>query len=417
MLIKGLTYSLFIMMTLLVNSCGSLPFFTSESKPKKVVKTEAFRREEAFLTQLEPLLAAKNYKQVIDNVTDFFSKNPQVYHWYALMFYQGIAKEGLEDWSGALSVYQNIVDRSFDREMEFVALAFYRRAYCFEVLLENEKALASLSDAAKLQAYLPLEVSLAEIPARIASLHARFQQMALSDLYTRKAERGIQKLKALRRNSNSEWIGKSLVKMGSLSLTQIDEQSFRQNVITLQRNQRYLIQAIELNHPVWSPEAQKLLLSHYTNLWNFIANYKAPRTQDWEIDLVSESSKKSDFLSLYLESLDNLKNYEAPMESSAYLQTAIVYNQIKGIESQAVSMLSEELLKKPWDTPIDRPQRAPSSENTENGDSADASDAAPLPAFKNKTSSKSFGSQPDAFKELETSDSFISKPLPKKKAR
>lgn len=411
--IKGLNYPLLIMTILLVNSCGSLPFFSLESKSKKVVKTEAFRREETFLAQLETLLTAKNYQQVSDSVEDFFNKNPQVYHWYAMMFYQGVAKEGLEDWSGALSVYQQIVDRSFDREMEFVALAFYRRAYCFEVLLENEKALASLTDAAQLQAYLPLEVSLAEIPARIASLHARFQQMALSDFYTRKAERGIQKLKILRRNSNNEWIGKSLVKMGSLSLTQIDEQSFRQNIITLRRNQRYLIQAIELNHPVWSPEAQRMLLSHYTNLWNFIVNYQTPSTRDWEMDLVENSAKKSNFISLYLESLDNLKNYEAPMESPAYLKTTIVYSQIKGIESRAVSMLSEELLKKPWDTPIDRPQRAPSSEN---GDSSDAT--VPFPNLKSKTSKRMNSRAPaDPFRELENSDSLLSHPLPKKKAR
>lgn len=410
MLKKWMIYSLLITLSLLMNSCESLSP-TSSGSSKRVVNTEAFKREEAFLTQLESLMTAKNYQQVSEKVADFFKSNPQAYHWYALMFYDGIAKEGLEAWSGAVAIYQQIVDRSFNREMEFVALAFYRRAYCFEVLLENEKALASLADAAKLQAYLPLEVSLAEIPARIASLHARFQQTALSDLYTRKAERGIQKLKALRRNSNVEWIGKSLVKMGSLSLTQIDEESFRQNMVTLRRNQRYLIQAIELNHPLWSIEAQKLLLSHYTNLWNFIVSYKAPKTVDWEIDLVQESNKKSEFLSLYLESLDSLKNYEAPTESSAYLQTAIVYNQIKGIESQAVTLLSEELLRRPWNAPTDRPQRVPSSENANISESSS-------PALKPKASGRNNeGASVDPFKNLEVSDGYIHQPLPKKKNR
>lgn len=415
MLIKGMIYFLLIIISLLMSSCGSMSSSTSRSK--SVVKTEAFLREEAYLTQLEALMTAKNYKQVSDNVADFFKTNPQAYHWYSLMFYDGIAKEGLEDWTGAISTYQQIVDRSFNREMEYVALAFYRRAYCFEVLLENEKALASLADAAKLQAYLPLEVSLAEIPARIASLHARFQQTALSDLYTRKAERGIQKLKALRRNSNVEWIGKSLVKMGSLALAQVDEESFRQNMVTLRRNQRYLVQAIELNHPVWSPEAQKLLLSRYTNLWNFIINFKSPRSVDWEMDLVNESSKKSEFLSLYLESLDNLKNYEAPTETPAYLQTMLVYNQIKGIESQAVSLLSEVLLRRPWNTPNDRAQRAPSSEASASSEKGMVRESN-LPVVKTKTSR---GSQdeasPDHFKNLENSDAYIQQPLPKKKNR
>jgi len=368
-------------------------------------QNEQYEFEVKTLNHFESLLVAKEYLKLNDEVYDYLKIKPQPYHWYSMMFYSGLAKEGIEDWSGAISIYQQIVDRSINREMEYVALSLYRRAYCFEVLLENEKALASLIDAAKLHTYLPLEVTLAEIPARIASLHARFRQTSLADLYALRAEKGIQKLKALKKNSDADWIGKTLVKMGSLSLSQIDEESFRQNIVTLMRNQRYLIQAIELKHPIWSFEAQNSLLSIYTNLWNFINNYKIPSTTDWALDFVNESKAKSEFLSLYLESLEKLKNYEAPSESSAYFQTLSVYNQIKNIETMAVSLLTEEMLKKPWDlTPS--VNRLPSSESP--------SESSDLETKVNRTIKESKFEFP---KDFEASELIRIKPLPKKKMR
>jgi hypothetical protein len=238
--------------------------------------------------------------------------------------------------------------------MEFIALALYRMAFCYEVLLENEKALAALTDASRLNSYLPLEITLAEIPARIASVHARLNQSILADSYTQKAEKGINQVRAVKKNADPEWLSRTLVKMGSLSLTQVDEESFRQNILTLTRNQRYLIQAIELNHSNWAPEAQKVLLTTYTNLWSFIEKFKIAPSKDWEADLVNEAKKKSDFLSWYLEAIERLKSFEAPEESPSFVRTAEVYHQIKILEAKALTLLNQELLKKPWTQPFNR---------------------------------------------------------------
>lgn len=335
-----------------------------------------YENDDALLQKWQISLDAKDYMTVNNEIYQYLSTLPQSQHWYAIMFTYGKAKEGIEDWTGALHIYEQIVDRSTDRQMEFVALALYRKAFCYEVLLENEKALASLTDAARLHSYLPLEITMAEIPARIASVHARLNQPILADRFTQKAEKGVNQVRAIKKNADPEWLSRTLVKMGSISLTQIDEESFRQNVLTLSRNQRYLIQAIELSHPSWAPEAQKTLLMTYTNLWTFIENYKLAPSKDWEADLVNEAKKKSDFLSWYLEAIEKLKSFEAPEESNSFVKTADIYYQIKLLEAKALALLNQELLKKPWNQPFKR-----SAASTK--PSLKASEAANLFEFEN----------------------------------
>ncbi len=319
-----------------------------------------YENEAQALTQWQQLLEKKEYLKVNNEITNSIGELNFSKHWYGIMFTYGLAKEGLEDWSGALQVYQNIIGRSTEQQWEYVALAMHRRAYCYEVMLDNEKALASLMDAARLKSYLPLEITLAEIPARVASVYARMNQPLFADQFTKKAERGIQQLRSMRKNNDSEFIARTLYKMGGLSLTQVDESSFIQNIRTLIRNQRFLIQSIELSNSIWSQESEKALLRIYTNLWNFIENYKVAPSSDWQMDWVKEGEKKSELLSQYLEAIEKLKSFESPPETTAFLKTAAVYNQIKTIETRAVALLNQELLKKPWDIPL---ERMPSSES------------------------------------------------------
>ena len=368
--------------------------FSISSKKTEPINNETkriqYESDESQLQIWQSLLDSKEYQKVSDEISLFLKSNPNSQHWYSILFTFGKAKEGLEDWNGAREAYLQIIERSTDKQMEYVALAFYQLAYCYEVLFENEKSLAALNDAAHLQSYLPLEVSLAEIPARIASVHSRLNQSILADTFTHKAEQGINQLRALRKNSDPEWMSRTLVRMGTISLGQIDELNYQPYLFTLMRNQRYLVQAIELNHISWAPEAQKSLLAIYNNLWTFIDKFKVSTTKDLVVDEVNQSKKKADFLSLYLESIENLKSYEAPEESSMFLRTADLYLKIKELESKALSLLNQELLKKPW-------------QQTKRESSSEDSILRPSEAFNNL--------QVETMERLE----LHNKPLPKKK--
>lgn len=330
----------------MICGCASSPQQDITPSPLTASKL-AYEQEVDKLNLWQSQLEKQEYLKVTNEISEFLKNSPLPAHWFGIQFTLGRAKEGLEDWDGAIQTYQGIVSRSTDRQLEYVALGFYRLAYCYEVVLKNEKALAALNDAAALSSYLPIEISLAEIPARIASVYSRLNQPALADRYTQKAEKGILQVKGIRKKSNPEALSRTLVNMGTPSLVHLDDESFLQTVRTLQRNQKYLIQAIELGHKIWAPEAQKTLLYSYNQLWQFIQNYRTPTTQDWETDFVAETQHRTDFLSLYLEAIENLKTYQAPEESSLYIKTADVFYQVKSIEKMAVALLETEMLKRP----------------------------------------------------------------------
>lgn len=324
---------------------GTIPACVSlkTSEPPSTYETEAF-----LLKDWSIKFASKDYVALTTETDQFLRTNPHSHHWFEIAFLNGRAREGFEDWSGAITMYRHIIERSFNKQMEFVALAHYRIGFCYEVLLENDKALAAFMDASRLKAYLPLEVYLAEIPARIASIHARLNQTALADSFAQKAELGLSKVKALRKNADPDWLGQTYLKMGSISLTQVDKDSFKQNIFTLERNQRYLLAAIELDDPRWSIEAQEKLLRTYNSLWRFIDSYKGTISDDWEADLVSEAEDRARFASQYLEAIEKLKTYRAPEESPSYSKTRSLYENLETLETKALSVLKQELLKKPW---------------------------------------------------------------------
>lgn len=339
-------YFIFGVFTFLLG-CSTINFFEKEAAQENSVQRQ-FDRDEIASARWEAQVNSGKFTNAINEIPAFLKERAGTQHWYPIMFTYGRAKEGVEDWEGAIQAYREIVERSNDQQMEFVALAFYRMAYCYEVRLENERALAALHDSAKLQSYLPLEISLAEIPARIASIHARLNQPQLADVYTRKADSGLRRLRGMKKGTDPEWISRTLLRMGSLSLSPVDAESFKQNVQTLIRNQRYLVQTIEINNPRLAQEAEKLLVSTYANLWNFIDTYRVSQSPDWESDIVKEARKKTDFLSIYLEAIEILKSYRSPEDSSTYALTLPTFQKIEDLEVKAIGLLNQEMLKRPW---------------------------------------------------------------------
>ena len=333
--------------SILIFGCSTLQELWKEDA-SSATKRSQYDQDEIALASWQKLVRSKKYDFVVAEIPKFIEKNPLSHHWYGMMFTLGKAQEGLEDWNGAIETYRQIIERSTDRQLEYVAQAFFQIALCYEVLLENEKALAALGDASRLHAYLPLEINLAEIPAKTASLYARLNQNSLAMMYTERAEKGINKLRVLKKGSDPEWLGRTLVEMGRLHLTQIDSESFQQNIRSLIKNQRYLVQAIELQDGRWSKEAQGVLLNTYASLWSFIETFKGGSSSDWEADLVQEAFKRSNYLSEYLECIENLKTFRAPEDLEGHSQTAPLYEAIATFETKALALLRKEMLKRPW---------------------------------------------------------------------
>jgi hypothetical protein len=347
---KLILNSKFILCTLFLlhTGCKLLPKTDILSSLKSTgARSPNYDLEKESIIEIRQEFNAGNHNKVNEKSIVFLTKYPNSTFLNEALYFQSLSFEASEEWDFALNNYKKIIDLSIEGSKEFLALSLYRKANCYEALQEPELALASLFDSLNYKAYLPIEVAEAEIPARMASIYASLKQTAQADYYAIVAEKGIRKAKQIKKNSEQDWLGFTLLQMGSLSLSNLSPDSFYENLLSFSRHQKYLLQAIELKDPVWSNKAEDLLINNYTNFWNNIKNYNLNPSSDWEIDFVLKSEKQVEMASQMLESLELLKNYQAPEESQSAAITTPVFEKLKHLELNATKLIQKQILLKP----------------------------------------------------------------------
>lgn len=290
----------------------------------------------------------RQFQEVMDNSKKFLELHPYSARLNEVLYLQGLCFEHFEDWHHALENYHRITENSLVGNKQYLSLALYRQSICYEALEEKEKAIASLNDALRWQGFLPLEVSEAQIPARMASIYASLRQTVTADYYSSVAEKGIRKLKSLKKYKEQNWLGETLYQMGSLPMDHLTTENYFEHLLSFSRHQKYLLQTIELADPKWSPLAYELLFKNYNDFWSQIKNEKGIQSNDWEIDLVSTAVKRGQMASQLLEAIEVLKSYEAPKETLNAERTAAIFDKLKPLEDSVNSYLQDEILKKPW---------------------------------------------------------------------
>jgi tetratricopeptide (TPR) repeat protein len=333
---------------LIYTNCSLLPKAQNASTNRSYsIKSQNYDLEKDTANDLRRDFNSGNYEKVKEKSEVFISKFPNSTFSNEVLYLQALSLEASEDWDEALNNYKKIIDLSLEGNKEFVALSLYRKANCYEAKREPEIALASLFDALNYKAYLPIEVALAEIPARMASIYAGLNQTTQADYYSIVAEKGISKARQLKKNNEQEWLGYTLLQMGSLSLGTLTPENFYENILSFSRHQKYLLQAIELKNPIWSIKAEDLLVRNYTNFWSSILNYNINPSSDWEMDFVLKLEKQVEMASQLLESLGILKTYEIPEESGHTSSTSQVFTKLQIIEDNATTLVQKQTLLKP----------------------------------------------------------------------
>jgi hypothetical protein len=277
----------------------------------------------------------------------FIEKHPQSTFLNEALYYQALSFETLDEWDLAINNYQKIIEMSLEGGKEFLALSLYRKANCYEAKHENEMALAALFDALHYKAYLPIEVAEAEIPARMASIYASLNQPTQANYYTVVAEKGVRKVRQVKKNNEQEWLPQTLVQMGSISLGSISPETYYESLLSFSRRQKYLFQAIEIKDSVWSTKAEELLLSNYAQFLNAIKTLNLNASSDWEMDVVLRSEKQVEMASQLLESLELLKNLQGPEEMAESKNTAYLFEKLQPVEDVATNILQKQTLLKP----------------------------------------------------------------------
>jgi tetratricopeptide (TPR) repeat protein len=280
------------------------------------------------------LLENGQFNEASEEFKKFINNNPSSPYWIQATFGLALVSEGLEEWDEALKYFREITHQAgVSGDHEVAAQSFYKMALCYEQLGNNEMALASLTDASNRSAYLPIEIARAELPARLGVLYTKLNQNEIAETYFHKAENGIlwiKKLKTPLRDPN--WLGKTLLKMGTVSLNQLSEETFMDSVNNLSRSQKYLLQAIEESDSQSSKSAEIELQNEYSTLTQFIEKLQTRESGDWQRALKDKTEKQFLMAAQLLEASENLKLFLLPDEHPNYKKTAAIPSFLDQVE-------------------------------------------------------------------------------------
>ena len=223
--------------------------------------------QEKDLSNAEALLAKGEYGNALIAFRSFQNTYPQSVYVQSSRLGEAQALEGLGDWIQAANIEREVSLLTLKEQPEIAALALYRLSFSYLELGEDAKSVAALLDAQRLSQHLPLQVRVAEIPARLSAFYAGQGRDKEAADYLNDAEKGVDKvLKNPPKDIRSDWLAKTYYQMGSISVSQLTALNFMEFLRGERMVQVYLLKAMKLNDPQWSAKSLQYVKDMYQEL-------------------------------------------------------------------------------------------------------------------------------------------------------
>jgi tetratricopeptide (TPR) repeat protein len=277
-------------------------------------------------------LEREKYQEAVDIFNRILVQRPASEFDLVVLYNSGAAYMGLGDCSKALERFRQVARSSAGKFEHIEGEALYRASLMYECLEQDAKAITSLIDTKKRAKDLPFEVKVAEIPARLAAAYARMGNRDRALYYFNQASRGLKRVVTMEgRAGQIERVSKTLYLMGKLTPTQRTAQVDPINYLrSLSMQQPYLLQAIEMGHPLWSKKAEEDLSIAYDNVWRFS---------------IADPRVRRDFLTKVLQSIHELERIRMPKASAEV-------DGIFAMLDKSKLRIQNELVQFPADNPL-----------------------------------------------------------------
>ncbi|MCB0420710.1 MAG: hypothetical protein KDD61_06925, partial [Bdellovibrionales bacterium] len=196
-------------------------------------------------------------------------KNPTLKFEVVVHFNLASARDGLGQCELAAKRYQKTARYAVKRFPQVEALSLLRLSYAYECLGLTSRAAVTLVDVYNRRKYLPKEVALAEVPARLAGSYAQLGNQKLADKYFKVAERGLGQLRNTRDTAlaRRELLAKTLFLMGKMKTDSIEKVGALKFMESMEYLQKYLLKSVEMGSVEWSVRAGNHLVDVYKDLW------------------------------------------------------------------------------------------------------------------------------------------------------
>lgn len=269
-------FTLALVAALSLLGCGTFPSRSEEG----ALQTQKIA-EERELQAADDLIARGQFAEAQKLFKDFQGRYPQSMYFQASRLGEAQALQGQGKWVEAVNIERDVFLKTKNLQPDIAALAQYRMSFAYEALGDDQKTVASLLDAKSLGSALPKAVVWAEVPARLASVYSRLGREKEAIQYLNEAEKGIAKLREEQSVTSlrKDWLAKTYVQMGTASTNQLSVDNFESFVNGQKLVQVYLLKAMELDDPVWSPQALKQLKATYQDLYVQVEAVRENRSQ------------------------------------------------------------------------------------------------------------------------------------------
>jgi tetratricopeptide (TPR) repeat protein len=197
------------------------------------------------------------------------------YSIYRLRAQVGMARalEGQNQFAAAVKIYNGVIETAANRYPDIVGLASFYVSFCHQALDEGAKTFASLKDAEGYSRFLTQEMSMAEIPARLAAYYNRIGDQKKAQEYFQKAEKGVNLLYSHRDEKDKEAKARLYYLMGNYNTSHVDSGNFETSLGSLATMQVFSLRSIEVGHPTWSRLASEGLQKNYRDIWDSILTF------------------------------------------------------------------------------------------------------------------------------------------------
>lgn len=268
---------------LLFCSCASIMKQAQAVKKVLVFADLGTPSSEPEALELQPWLEAnekgKNTPEALVAFREFQEKHPQSIYLQTARFGEAWALELSDLPSESLEVYKSVMEASSGRLPQLYARALYRSHFNYEKLGQDVQVIAVLTECQRVSNDLPLEIALVEIPSKLSMIYAKMNQPSDSEKYLRQTEQGLRQLLTQEKPTN-EWLARVYVQMGTVNVTQAQPENLESYLSGQKAVQRYLLQALNFNDPMWSDKAAGHIVQNYNLFWNQIQSYDKIKATD-----------------------------------------------------------------------------------------------------------------------------------------
>ena len=282
--------------------------------------------QEGRLSIAEAAFVAGNYAQAESLFLEFQKQFPTSIFYQKSQFGLAQSIEAQERWSQAAQLYRQTIDATQATQPGIAAQAYFQLSFCYENLGDETRVLASLQDAQRLKAHLPVEIAEAEIPARLAASYSRMGRAQEAQVLFKEAQRGIERIRGQQNTAfSSDWLAKTYYQMGVLSTQQIHSENIQTVMDTLRMVQAFSLMSAEAAGEPWSGMASTGLMRSYRDLWNAVLQIPLNPSLESGAAQREQTERQDKFAGDLLIMINDLKSYRAPEPASESVQASELF--------------------------------------------------------------------------------------------